>query len=217
MYADEHQIHAITPLAEQHFRTFTGEHLVSMMDNFFKLVFDNPNYLNLTNDAQGRVLEKYILVQMEKQRRFKAKLYIVDNSIAKENWNTYILDITHLSVKHFKTTKPYYFTNVDLNNQSILAIPVSPNYPGIDAAIWDCKTQTLYPISMTISKQHSQNFDYNLWGDSIRQKLQKSNDWTPNINFVWIRTTSTGMSNQDRFVMLNDLDSIVFPLINYWK
>jgi len=120
------------------------------------------NEMLFTNDVKGRVLEYYILNQIEEQKEFALKYRKILKNGTLSNQLSSISDIKDIKTIHFspKATRSARISTSDWK-ENILFVPDISNYDDVDALLWCEDKNTFFPIQITVLnplKNHENQF-----------------------------------------------------------
>jgi hypothetical protein len=223
MYQELERIYPITPLAREILIDFWQATFTPDLKVVTEMVFRAP-LSQFTADTKGRVLEKYIIHQLEQLKYIDLNMAKIDASITDlSQWQTKRLKIHNLITSiHFlgPTTPP---KPLELNwKLPILFVPDLCNYPDIDFFLWDPATATLLAVQITVLKplsKHPNKF-FELHGSrGVPADLWKlySKDVIKNTEFLWIAADTSVCTtfNRQYLVTLDQLPEEAFPLVKH--
>ncbi|GAM18204.1 hypothetical protein SAMD00019534_013790 [Acytostelium subglobosum LB1] len=180
--------------------------------------------INLTSDALGRCVEKYIVETLQRATQTTLALNwtiskILCTSKPDPKNSKYILVDAKPTAYTFQarpTTTQFIndtlFTGVNWNLDSLL-VPTSPNFPIADWFFWDSKGKLLTACQVTIGKSHK-----NKWNGSTLQKSAKSASNYLQDQFMWFATDDLKYAdmqfNEQLIVFINNTSiHNSFPLL----
>ena len=138
-------ITALNPVARHALLAFHRKLLTNSLTVVADIVFEDGGF---TNDTKGRIIEKYILTQMEISNHFKFKSYkTTSKGLSTVEPVTKVLKIK--DIIQFSGNKLPLRSS--FNKRVVtLFIPISPTYPGLDFFIWNPDAEQLMAFQVTI-------------------------------------------------------------------
>jgi hypothetical protein len=217
MFEEKNILYPVTPLIRDLLESYWGLSLEEDLSVTFRTIFSSPEW---KNDTKGRILEKYIIHQIDKDKHFnvQAKQLTASNVWLSNQSFTFQNFITI----HFEGNKRPP-GSVDWT-KSILFVPDSPNYPDVDMLLWDPTKKLLMPVQITIlnplSSHTNEFFAMRNSGNAAEAWKLKSKQAINTIKFLWIGNNDNVSFNKnfEQYVsLLTDLDKTQFPLLQHFK
>eukprot|EP01132_Coremiostelium_polycephalum_P004525 gene4525-5641_t len=143
----------------------------------YKQVFSNT--LQLSIDARGRIVEHYLIEQIEKVGKFVS----VVTPIECESDNINFSENITINAQNLNS---YHFIGIDINNcecdwnSNLLIVPDSPNFPHLDWIIWDHLKKHLFVFQVTLGTTPSNNWNESKW---------KKKSGAEKVFFIWVATS----------------------------
>eukprot|EP00005_Dracoamoeba_jomungandri_P005817 CAMPEP_0174260474 /NCGR_PEP_ID=MMETSP0439-20130205/9732_1 /TAXON_ID=0 /ORGANISM="Stereomyxa ramosa, Strain Chinc5" /LENGTH=639 /DNA_ID=CAMNT_0015344725 /DNA_START=273 /DNA_END=2192 /DNA_ORIENTATION=- len=215
------QIFPTTPLAKSVLVRMWGASIDAPLQNMYRTVFSSPG--QFTSDVRGRVLEKYILQQIERQKRCELSTFRLKRDLC-----TVVapkaMKFRDLIVKKFEGRNTIA---KGMNwNQSGVLIPLCSSYTGVDLLLWDSGNRELWFVQITVDDPISKHTVKHFEGDLAKKWLSETPSGQPKV--LWIGTNRNFTQNSDyhklysktapyHVTLLNELDQELFPLLREWK
>jgi hypothetical protein len=136
---------SMNPVARDALIAYHGVGLLSNLRMVAELVLENPDY---TNDMKGRILEKYVITEIEICKRFSflSRKKIQQGMSTASNKQTFQLqNIIHFGGQNLPSIISRFNKKL-----TTLFIPDSSNYPGFDFFIWDPQALKILGFQVTV-------------------------------------------------------------------
>jgi len=209
-------IYAITPIAKNIIYNSFEKDIADNSLLTIQIIFKAP-VLQYSADIKGRMLEKYIIMQIETLCFFNFTASKVNTKDDPLNWPTEDFKFKNLSKVLIIGNSVPTVTKKEWE-KPLLFVPTTTNYPDIDCAIWDGDT-LLLAVQITILdpiSKHSNNF-FTLTNQAIAAEVwrQKSDGKIKDIRFLWIgiNTKVSDAFDGQYIVTIDKLNSEIFPLL----
>jgi len=170
-----------------------------------------------TNDAKGRVFEKYVIRRLESDKSLHVTAAVIDSNTEPGKWQTVKIDVGGCEVVHFLGNKTA--RNVNWKKPAIL-VPDLSNYPDVDVFVWDPAGEVMYALQFTVTTplKHGRRLfdmkDYCL-AELWKQNIQGCGCQIQEIKMLWLlvdRSVNSSGYNNDLVVIAAELES-QFPLL----
>lgn len=155
---------------------------------------------DFTADAKGRTFERFVLHKWEQDKAIQTTAFIVNPATDPNLWERKEIDISGCNVVHFtgnKATK-----KVDWENPALI-IPMSSNYPDVDAFFFNPVDGLFLACQFTVSNpftKHSRNFfdirDFN--AEALWRNL--SGDKIKTVRMLWVTTNKNAKDYKNDWV-----------------
>lgn len=153
---------------------------VDFVEKDIKRILTNPEHY--TKDTIGRLLERYILIQLEKEintgREFKIRYF--DDKKFQGKFTLHYMRVVRIRLGEIVPEAAY---------GNILFIPNDPTYPDVDLLYYDQKEHLLYPMQITVSlpkhKPSHEDFKTNFFCQ-WQTKLNKDRVDNKKLRMQWI-------------------------------
>jgi hypothetical protein len=212
MFMRDKYVFALTPLALKEMRKLSPDGNKLAMDVAFDQVFSDNSF---TNDTKGRVLEKYLIDCLGRNKLWRISAKSLGPKGGKRN--PLKMQVAFSQVLHFAGNEtPVLSDDVNLK-ESAMFVPFNSNYPAVDLLIWDAKQMHLFAIQVTVREMVSDHMKENAdkW-PPLAEKWKKFCG-AKMVDLIWVSDNDErGEYKTEWVVLLSDIME-QFPLLTKFK